>query len=617
VYRRRIVESFSPESFALKYLSSGIHCLSQNGDWQTTYVTENASTILGVPSQTLLETPILWISRVHPDDVDAVRAALQSVQQTIEMNISYRFRDSNDRYRWIGFRCKRNIDNLIIGVLRDITRLRSLEYSDRIHLAVSNSLSLILDSSDLNTSIIGFLGVYGDALVVDRGRLVRFRNDGRTFVTHEWNRSANNDQSELPEPISPELAQWWKEQLFNDGVVAISSGSDMELPDSIASEFKRWINGSVIALSIVINGELEGFASFESKHNRAWLPIELDEAKTIIAGYTRSVERRIEDRHQAVQEYELRLSEEKYRVLTVNSPVILFGIDPSGVFTLSEGIGLESMGAEPGGVVGHSVYEVYRNYPDILDHVSNALQGSESNGVVHIGAKCFEVWFTPVFDDDKVVDGISGVAVDITPRFELEQRQTIMMRELDHRVKNNIASVISLVGLSKKGADSIDDFAKTLDGRLHALNVAHSALAKSHWSGVWLKDILLLTLQPYIVGSDEAIRLEGSDVELPGVLSRPMCMVIHELATNAVKHGSLSIEQGRVVVETEVLKSGDAVKLTWTETDGPKVVSVQDSGTGTSLLEGLVDHEMNGTITMEFNETGLVCQIEVPLTQVD
>lgn len=554
---------------------------------------------------------------MHPDDVDAVRAALQSVQQTIEMNISYRFRDSNDRYRWIGFRCKRNIDNLIIGVLRDITRLRSLEYSDRIHLAVSNSLSLILDSSDLNTSIMGFLGVYGDALVVDRGRLVRFRNDGRTFVTHEWNRSANNDQSELPEPISPELAQWWKEQLFNDGVVAISSGSDMELPDSIASEFKRWINGSVIALSIVINGELEGFASFESKHNRAWLPIELDEAKTIIAGYTRSVERRIEDRHQAVQEYELRLSEEKYRVLTVNSPVILFGIDPSGVFTLSEGIGLESMGAEPGGVVGHSVYEVYRNYPDILDHVSNALQGSESNGVVHIGAKCFEVWFTPVFDDDKVVDGISGVAVDITPRFELEQRQTIMMRELDHRVKNNIASVISLVGLSKKGADSIDDFAKTLDGRLHALNVAHSALAKSHWSGVWLKDILLLTLQPYIVGSDEAIRLEGSDVELPGVLSRPMCMVIHELATNAVKHGSLSIEQGRVVVETEVLKSGDAVKLTWTETDGPKVVSVQDPGTGTSLLEGLVDHEMNGTITIEFNETGLVCQIEVPLTQVD
>ncbi len=611
------MESFSPESFALKHLSSGIHCLSDNGDWQTTYVTENASTILGVPSQTMLETPSLWISRVHPDDVDAVRAALQSVQQTVEMNISYRFRDSHDRYRWIGFRCKRNIDDLIIGVLRDITRFRSLEYSDRIHLAVSNSLSLILDSSDLNVAIMGLLGIFGDALVVDRGRLVRFRNDGRSFVTHEWNRNTNNPQSDLPEPISPGLAQWWKEQLLNDGVVAISSGADIEVPASIESEFKKWINGSAIALSIVINGELEGFASFESNHSRAWLPIEIDEAKTIIVGYTRAVERRIEDRHQAAQEYELRLSEEKYRVLTANSPVILFGIDPSGVFTLSEGIGLESMGAEPGGVVGHSVYEVYRNYPDILDHVSGALQGAESNGVVHIGSKCFEAWFTPVFDEDKTVDGISGVAVDITPRFELEQQQTIMMRELDHRVKNNIASVISLVGLSKIGADSIDDFAKTLDGRLHALNVAHSALAKSHWSGVWLKDILLLTLQPYIVGSDEAISIEGSDLEIPGVLSRPMCMVIHELATNAVKHGSLSIQQGKVVVKTEVLKGGDVVKLTWTESEGPKVASVQDSGTGTSLLEGLVDHEMNGTINIAFNETGLVCQIEVPLTQAD
>ena len=96
-----------------------------------------------------------------------------------------------------------------------------------------------------------------------------------------------------------------------------------------------------------------------------------------------------------------------------------------------------------------------------------------------------------------------------------------------------------------------------------------------------------------------------------------MCMVIHELATNAVKHGSLSIEKGRVVVETEILKGGDAVKLTWTESNGPQVVNVQDSGTGTSLLEGLVDHEMNGTIVMEFSETGLVCQIEVPLTLVD
>jgi len=347
------------------------------------------------------------------------------------------------------------------------------------------------------------------------------------------------------------------------------------------------------------------------------LPNEIEEAKCILHGYTRSVERRIEDRNQAVQEYELRLSEEKYRVLTANSPVVLFGIDSDGNFTLSEGLGLESMGAEPGGVVGQSVYQVYRNYPDVLEHVSKALQGTESNGMVHIGSKCFEVWFTPVLDEDKIVVGISGVAVDITPRFKLEQQQTIMMRELDHRVKNNIAAVISLVGMSKKGADSIEDFAKILDGRLHALNVAHSALAKSHWGGVWLRDILLLTLQPYMVGSDEVIRFEGSNIELPGSLSRPMCMIIHELATNAVKHGALSVVKGRIHISTEILNHGETVRLTWTEMDGPKVQIASVDGTGTALLEGLVYHEMNGTIDIQLNETGLVCRIEVPLTQAE
>ena len=186
------------------------------------------------------------------------------------------------------------------------------------------------------------------------------------------------------------------------------------------------------------------------------------------------------------------------------------------------------MGAGAGEVVGKSVYQVYRNYPDVLVQVNAALDGTESHGLTHIGEHCFEVWFTPVWDEERMVVGISGVAVDITRRNKLEQQQTIMMSELDHRVKNNIAAVISLVSLSQQGAKTIDDFAKTLDGRLHALAVAHSTLAKSHWSGAWMRDILLLTLQPYMSGSTERITFEGPDVELPGLLARPMCMIIHE-----------------------------------------------------------------------------------------
>lgn len=619
MYRRGVVSTpieitpdNSPEAFALSNLSTGIHCLNLKDDWITSYMSENGSIILGTPTQKFLETPELWIGRIHPSDVDAIRAALQSTTETIEKHISYRFRDSNERYRWIGLRCKRDNTGTVIGVFSDITRYRIIEYSDRIHFAGRNSLRALLDLSDLNCSINSFLELLGNAMIVDRARLMRFRRDNRAFITHEWSRSDVHDKIELPAPIDPDAAVWWKSQFDTFGVVSIPNTLEATVPDAVTKAIKKHDVGAIMAAPAVINGIVEGFICIESHKDRVWLPIEIEEAKHVVDGYSRSVERRIEDRNQMAEEFALRRSEERYRLITSHSPVILFGIDSDGLFTLSEGLGLQSMGAGAGDVVGKSVYQVYRNYPDILEQVNTALTGIESHGVTHIGDKCFEVWFTPVCDDDKIVVGLSGVAIDITHRNKLEQQQTIMMSELDHRVKNNIAAVMSLVGLSKQGAQSIEEFAETLDGRLHSLAVAHSALAKSHWNGAWMRDILLLTLQPYMVGQTDRIRFVGSDVELPGTLARPMCMVIHELATNAVKYGSLSTTEGSVLITTNI--SDDAkVHISWVEKGGPPIPTDIKPSTGTSLLEGLVNHEMHGTIELNFLTEGLVCQIEVPL----
>ena len=561
----------------------------------------------------MLENADLWIARIHPLDVDAVRAALDSVQSENEIGISYRIRDDNNRYRWIGYRCKRMEDGTVVGVLRDITRFRIQEYADRIHIAGRNALATLLDSSDLNDSISHFLQILGGAMVVDRARLVRFRKDGCAFITHEWVRNERIEKIELPHEIPTDPKQWWEEQFNNGDSVVINNCEEFTFPTSVAEIIRECAVGAVLAVPAVIYDEVEGFACFEVSGEREWLTLEIEEAKHVLNGYSRSVERRIDDRNQIAAEFNLRRSEEKYRQLTSHSPVILFGIDSEGIFTLSEGLGLESMGAGAGDVVGNSVYQIYRNYPDVLEQVNAALAGTESHGLTHIGEKCFEVWFTPVWDEERMVVGISGVAVDITRRNKLEQQQTIMMSELDHRVKNNIAAVMSLVSLSQQGAKTIDGFAKTLDGRLNALAVAHSTLAKSHWSGAWMRDILLLTLQPYMSGSVERFKFEGPDIELPGLLARPMCMVIHELATNAVKYGSLSNEHGLVTIISEQFDQ-DKLRLLWKETRGPLITDDCISGTGTSLLKGLVDHEMHGTITMQFTEEGLVCQITIPLT---
>ena len=92
-----------------------------------------------------------------------------------------------------------------------------------------------------------------------------------------------------------------------------------------------------------------------------------------------------------------------------------------------------------------------------------------------------------------------------------------------------------------------------------------------------------------------------------------MCMVIHELATNATKYGALSSDDGFIVVTTDVQSKDGSIQLTWAESDGPTISSEITEGTGTSLLQGLVDHEMHGKITMNYASEGLVCQIEVPL----
>jgi len=613
----------TPESIAFSKLSTGIQSLEQqagrgestSAGWVTTSLTENGTHIFGVSRDDMLNKADLWSGRIHPNDIDVLIAALGSAEEKTERNVYYRFRSAGEKYKWIGYRFTKSGPHSVVGFIKDATQSRADEYFSMLHVAGRSGLAALLESSDLNATINSFLRTLGSAMAVDRARLVRFRTDGRAFITHEWVHRSDVKGLELPSQLPEEAIKWWREKLEVDGGITINHANQADLPPAVTSAMAEHAVSAVLAVPAVINGVVESFACFEIMQGvRNWMPDEILEATIVLNGYAKSIERRIEDRKQAAEEFELRSSEERYRLITSHSPVVLFGIDVQGMFTLSEGLGLGSMGARPGDVVGHSMYELYRNYPDVLAHANQALAGEESHGRIKIGEKVFETWFTPVKGEDEVVIGVSGVSVDITRRHELEEQQLIMMRELDHRVKNNIASVISLVELSRQGAKSVEEFATTLDGRLHALAIAHSALAKSHWSGAWLRDILLLTLQPYMSGVRTQIQFEGPDVELPGVLARPVCMVIHELATNAMKHGALKVDSGNVLVTTQLLGK-DKLQLDWLETDGPPIKEKVVPSVGSSLLEGLVSHELHGTINMEYKETGLHCVIDVQLNQ--
>ncbi len=595
----------------INHLSSGIQSVAKQADWVTVKASDNLSTVLGLGGLSLVDNPDLWIGRIHPGDVDAIRAALDSLEPNQEKRLAYRFRDANDRYRWMGFTCGVN-NGCVTGIVADLTHLRSQEYANRIHLAGRESLSRLIESSDLNRSINEFLHILGVGLVVDRARLVRFRTDGRAFITHEWVKHREQASAEVPEAVEPDAVHWSKAQLELNQHIVIESCKDPQLPSAVVKTLSNNNVGAILAVPAIINGVVEAMACFDVPSERTWLSMEIEEATVVLNGYARAVERRIEDRKSAAEEFELRRSEEQYRLITSHSPVVLFGIDVHGIFTLSEGQGLGIMGAESGSVVGKSIYHIYRNHPEVLRHVNKALGGVESHGRIEIGNHVIEGWFTPVLDEDKLVVGVSGVAVDITLRHELEKQQTIMMSELDHRVKNNIASVMSLVMLSRQNATSIDEFATALDGRLNALAIAHSSLAKTHWSGAELGEILRLTLQPYMDGKEDRIQIHGDELQLPGTYARPMCMVIHELATNAMKYGSLSCEEGTVIIAFDTSDSL-LCRFSWTERGGPPIDSAIEEGTGTSLLEGLVSHELHGTIDRSYEREGFQCEIKIPV----
>jgi two-component sensor histidine kinase len=188
------------------------------------------------------------------------------------------------------------------------------------------------------------------------------------------------------------------------------------------------------------------------------------------------------------------------------------------------------------------------------------------------------------------------------------------MAELDHRVKNVLARVAVVAVASREGSRSMDDFVKTLDGRIQSMATAHSLLSQSRWQGVNLPDLVRNQLAPYATAGNLAIR--GPDVMLSAAATQAMAMVLHELVTNAAKYGALSTPGGRVSVSWDRRQADGAaasLDVVWQELDGPSIAAPVQSGYGTSLVRELIPHELGGTVDLALAPPGASCKITIPL----
>jgi two-component sensor histidine kinase len=192
-----------------------------------------------------------------------------------------------------------------------------------------------------------------------------------------------------------------------------------------------------------------------------------------------------------------------------------------------------------------------------------------------------------------------------------------LTRELNHRVKNTLANVLSILSLTRRRASGLDDFADSLEGRIRALSATHDLLTVTDWGTTPIRAVIEAELQHFQAVLDDAILLAGPELELAPNDALSFGLAVHELATNAAKYGALSVPGGQVTIRWQRGGAPGAetewAEVEWQETGGPPVAAERRRGFGTELIEKVVAHELRQPVTLDFAPEGVRCVLRVPV----
>jgi len=318
----------------------------------------------------------------------------------------------------------------------------------------------------------------------------------------------------------------------------------------------------------------------------------------------------------------LRASSHELETLTELSPVGVFRADPGGATVFANDRAWEIAGDPTNQGQGFGWIE--HLHPDDRERVwrewgEAVEQRKPMRSEYRFGVGDDVRWVLgevlPELGEDGEVVGYIGALTDISDRKEAEAARTLALRELDHRVKNAIATVQGVAEQTLSSAFSREEFAQTFRGRLQALGQMHEAMARNEWNELGLRSLVDLLLAPF--ASDRAARIDvdGEPLAVPVNSVRPIGMALYELATNATKYGSLSRPGGRVDVSWARASDRPAgwVKLRWSESGGPPVCEPGRRGFGTAMIQEAVPHELGGDVRLRFEPSGLDCEIAFPL----
>ncbi|HET7299923.1 MAG TPA: GAF domain-containing protein [Oleiagrimonas sp.] len=348
--------------------------------------------------------------------------------------------------------------------------------------------------------------------------------------------------------------------------------------------------------------------------------LKLAEALTHTAGIIISRHQETEERAQA--EAALRESETRYRSVVQWATDGIWLADPEGRFVEVNDAGCRMLGYSPEQYRQLNIHDLVQSDEEprlrkLIDTLKHGGQSTEIWKIRHVDGH-----YVPVESSQCITP--CGywqiIGRDVTEQVRARERQQLLLMEINHRVKNTLATVQSIVAQSLRNASTLEEGAAALESRLISLSSAHNVLVREHWEGGDLHEVVknILAAYPDKAGASR-FRVRGIDVRLQPRAVVSLSMALHELATNAVKYGALSGECGYVDIVWEVdggKASDRRFRLCWSEHDGPPVHVPENRGFGSRLIESGLAMEMEGEARLDFNQEGLTCTIIAPLNKI-
>ena len=414
----------------------------------------------------------------------------------------------------------------------------------------------------------------------------------------------------------------WTPDAVNFEPIAIDDIARSDLEASLKATIRQENIGALAFIPLEAKGRLIGkFMVYRDTAHR-FGSAEVDLAQTIARQLGFSIERMRVEAARTKAEEELRRSERSQQLALRAGRMGAWEWNvASGEMSWSAG--LEEIHGLAIGSFGGRFEDFKRGiHPDDRDRVLAEFKhavdtDSDVHALYRVGRKDGEMRWLEAFgsiapgNDGKPT--LAGVCMDVTERKQAEAEHDLLVAELSHRVKNTLATVISVAHQSFAKGPSADEARATFQARIRALAQTHGRLAEASWAGVPFETILLDELAPY--RGDDNVIVSGPSVSLSPRCALTLGMALHELATNAAKYGALSAPSGSVAVKWQVEPRDRLLRISWSEAGGPKVTAPARSGFGRLLLERVVAADLKGDVRLDFSEAGLRCDMTIPLAE--